>query len=78
MRFLGWGIGHLNLPDFPHEANELIALDEDKVLGNVTGLEKGHTDGLDVGLEGAGGEGSDDDSVDGGDQDAEIEYEYEL
>lgn len=72
MRFLGWGIGHLNSPDFPHEANGLIASDEDKVL-HTTGVEKV----LEAGLEGIGEEGRDDDSssVNSGDQDAE---EYEL
>ena len=80
MRFLGWGIGHLNLPDFPHEAKELIASDDDKVLiqyENVT-AEGSHTEGLEAGLEGTG-EGSDDDisSVDG-DEDAEIEVGFEY
>ena len=72
MRFLGWGIGHLNSPDFPHEANELIASDEDKAL-DMTRVEKVP----EAGLEGTGEEGSDDDSssINSGDQDAE---EYEL
>ena len=73
MCFLGWGIGHLNSPDFPHEANELMASGEDKVLGNETGLGKG----LEVGLEGEEGSDDNNSSVDG-DQDAEVEYEYEL
>ncbi|KAI0733649.1 hypothetical protein C8Q72DRAFT_881207 [Fomitopsis betulina] len=32
MRFLGWGIGHLNQADFPHEAEALIASDQDHQL----------------------------------------------
>ena len=73
MRFLGWGIGHLNSPDFLHEANELIASDEDKELRNETGLGKG----LEAGLEGEEDSDDDNSSIDG-DQDAEVEYEYEL
>ena len=84
MRFLGWGIGHLNPPDFPHEANELVASDEDKELidfGNATAMEKGHTESHEAGLEGTDGEGSASDdnhsSVDSNsDEDAEVEYEY--
>jgi hypothetical protein len=79
MCFLGWGIRHLNLPDFPHEANEFIASDEDKVLiqyGNVT-AETGHTEGLEVGLEDTG-EGSDDNISSVDDDDAEIEIEFEY
>ena len=83
MRFLGWGIGHLNPPDFPHEADKLLASDEDKVLfqdNNVTAPAMGHSEGLEAGLEGTGGEGSDgsDSSVDGNasGEDSEIEYEY--
>ena len=73
MRFLGWGIGHLNSPDFLHEANELIASNEDKELGNEPGL----GNGVEAGLEGEEGSGDDNSSVDG-DQDAEVEDEYEL
>ena len=73
MRFLGWGIRHLNSPDFLHEANELIASNEDKELGNEPGL----GNGVEVGLEGEEGSGDDNSSVDG-DQDAEVEDEYEL
>lgn len=29
MRFLGWGIGHLNPSEFPHEADALIPSQED-------------------------------------------------
>jgi hypothetical protein len=32
MRFLGWGIGHRNPQDFPHEANALLASREDREL----------------------------------------------
>lgn len=32
MRFLGWGIGHRNPHDFPHEANALLASREDREL----------------------------------------------
>ncbi|KAI0027632.1 hypothetical protein K488DRAFT_60856 [Vararia minispora EC-137] len=32
MRYLGWGVGHLNSPDFPHEADALLASDDDRVL----------------------------------------------
>lgn len=35
MRFLGWGIGHLNPPDFPHEANALIPTEQDRLLAAV-------------------------------------------
>jgi len=78
MRFLGWGIGHLNPPDFPHEANKLLVSDGDKVLfqdGNLTAPAMGHSEGLEAGLEGTSGEGGDD-SDSSGDEDAEIEYEY--
>ena len=30
MRYLGWGIGHRNPPDFAHEANALVASSRDK------------------------------------------------
>ena len=32
MRFLGWGVGHLNQADFPHEANALLASEKDRQL----------------------------------------------
>ena len=32
MRYLGWGIGHRNPPDFTHEANMLIASSLDREL----------------------------------------------
>jgi len=32
MRYLGWGIGHRNPPDFTHEANALIASSSDREL----------------------------------------------
>ena len=32
MRYLGWGIGHRNPPDFAHEANALIASSLDREL----------------------------------------------
>jgi hypothetical protein len=32
MRYLGWGIGHRNPPDFAHEANALIASSSDREL----------------------------------------------
>jgi hypothetical protein len=32
MRYLGLGIGHLNSPDFPHEAHEIFVTDEDQEL----------------------------------------------
>ena len=32
MRFLGWGVGHLNPADFPHEADALIATPRDRQL----------------------------------------------
>jgi hypothetical protein len=32
MRYLGWGIGHCNPPDFAHEANALIASISDREL----------------------------------------------
>ena len=32
MRYLGWGIGHHNPPDFAHEANTLIASSLDREL----------------------------------------------
>ena len=84
MRFLSWGIGHLNPPDFPHEANKLLASDEDKLLlqdSDVTAPTRGRSDGLEAGLEGTIGECGDDgnSSVDGnasGDEGAELEYEY--
>jgi hypothetical protein len=44
MRFLGWGIGHLNPSDFPHEADALLASREDHELdqyGNITHPDKG-------------------------------------
>ncbi|KAI0027909.1 hypothetical protein K488DRAFT_90312 [Vararia minispora EC-137] len=31
-RYLGWGIGHRNPPDFPHEAHDLVSSDADRVL----------------------------------------------
>ena len=39
MRFLGWGIGHLNPADFPHEADALVASDEDRLLASVSQAE---------------------------------------
>ena len=36
MRYLGWGIGHRNPPDFTHEANALIASRLDRELENST------------------------------------------
>ncbi|TFY53731.1 hypothetical protein EVG20_g9986 [Dentipellis fragilis] len=30
MRYLGWGVGHLNSPDFPHEAYDLLASESDR------------------------------------------------
>lgn len=38
MRFLGWGIGHLNQADFPHEAEALIASDQDHQLQVRSGV----------------------------------------
>ena len=32
MRYLGWGIGHRNPPNFAHEANSLIASSSDREL----------------------------------------------
>ena len=32
MRFLGWGVGHLNQAEFPHEANALLASEKDRQL----------------------------------------------
>jgi hypothetical protein len=32
MRYLGWGIGHRNPPNFAHEANALIASSHDREL----------------------------------------------
>ena len=32
MRYLGWGIGHHNPPNFAHEANALVASSSDREL----------------------------------------------
>ncbi|KAI0029051.1 hypothetical protein K488DRAFT_57250 [Vararia minispora EC-137] len=42
-RYLGWGIGHRNPPDFPHEAHDLVSSDADRVL------EHGHGHGANDG-----------------------------
>ncbi|KAI0028039.1 hypothetical protein K488DRAFT_59706 [Vararia minispora EC-137] len=36
-RYLGWGIGHRNRPDFPHEAHDLESSDADRVLEDSDG-----------------------------------------
>ena len=39
MRYLGWGIGHRNPPDFSHEANALIASSHDRELEQYDDVE---------------------------------------
>ncbi|KAI0027567.1 hypothetical protein K488DRAFT_90709 [Vararia minispora EC-137] len=41
-RYLGWGIGHLNPPDFPHEAHDIVSPDADRTL---VGARAGQSDG---------------------------------
>jgi hypothetical protein len=69
MRFLGWGIGHCNSQDFPHEANALLASNEDRELvqhrDNITPADN---------LEAEVGEEADDGDGDGDmDADADID-----
>ena len=69
MRFLGWGIGHRNPHDFPHEANALLASREDRELvqycDNITPADD---------LEAEVGEEADDNDG-GGDMDADADNE---
>lgn len=36
MRYLGWGIGHLNPPDFPHEAFAIKVTDADRASARAS------------------------------------------
>ena len=67
MRFLGWGIGHLNPHDFPHEANALLASREDRELVQYQNIT------LMGGLEVDSGEGVDNGDLNHGDMDADFE-----
>jgi hypothetical protein len=69
MRFLGWGVGHRNPPDFPHEAKALMASSTDRELENVTG----HSEVVEDAME--GGEGGDDLSMDGSGEEDNVENE---
>jgi len=75
MRFLGWGIGHRNQPDFPHESNALIASSNDRELDQrENSVATGHSEVAENTME--GGEGGDDLSVDGSDnEDPDVENE---
>lgn len=46
MRYLGWGIGHRNSPNFPHEAHDLLVTEEDRIckkhVGSVSGDDTEH------------------------------------
>lgn len=68
MRFLGWGIGHRNPHDFPHEADALLASREDRELVQYRDSDITHTDNLEVGEEAPG-----DADVDDGDMDADMD-----
>jgi hypothetical protein len=52
MRYLGWGIGHRNPPDFSHEANVLIASSSDGELEQYeiqpTAVEGGELEGGEI------------------------------
>ena len=62
MRYLGWGIGHHNPPDFPHEADEIIASSCDGELSRYEEPEVMDHTGMaeDVGVE---ADGASDDCV---------------
>ena len=90
MRFLGWGIGHRNQPDFPHEANAVIASSTDRELihrenSAATGCsdinEDEIGDGNNLSVDGGGDE--DLDAEDKGldvehDDDEVLEFEYQY
>jgi hypothetical protein len=44
MRYLGLGIGHLNSPDFPHEAKEIFVTEEDQQLPDGEDRQLRHID----------------------------------
>ncbi len=75
MRYLGWGIGHHNPPDFAHEADALIASSSDRELSRYEEQEAMYHIEIagDVEVE-AGGVGDVDEAADVEDFDDMFEY----
>ena len=75
MRYLGWGIGHRNPPDFAHEANSLIASSSDRELEEY-GTPPDETQPAEA--EDDGSEGGENSEMGDSDSDPEIVQEVET
>ena len=81
MRLLGWGIGHLNPPDFPHEANALVPSEKDRILASTTPTQSrlSASSGSHEGEDGVSGDADEDDFdeevIEDGEGDDELEDE---
>jgi hypothetical protein len=72
MRYLGWGIGHRNPPDFAHEANALVASSSDRELEHRGNPAMTQTDNV-ANLVAEGDEIEDGDRSSVGSEDSDVE-----